>query len=57
MRITSLNYISNFIIFIGFLFTYIAPLAIVLIVILLKEALDDISRWRRDKELNNKLYE
>jgi phospholipid-translocating ATPase len=42
---------------VGFLFTYIAPLAFVLTVTLMKEAWDDIQRWQRDKELNNKSYE
>ena len=42
---------------VGFLFTYIAPLAFVLTVTLMKEAWDDIQRWQRDKELNNKRYE
>ena len=42
---------------VGFLFTYIAPLAFVLIVTLTKEAVDDIQRWRKDKEINNCQYE
>lgn len=37
---------------IGFLFTYIAPLAFVLAVSLAKEALDDLKRWRRDVAMN-----
>ncbi len=41
----------------GFLFTYIAPLAFVLVVTLLKEAWDDLQRYSRDKELNNKKHE
>lgn len=44
-------------IIIGFLFTYIAPLAFVLVVTLLKEAWDDLQRYWRDKELNNKKHE
>jgi len=42
---------------IGFLFTYISPLAFVLFVTLLKEGWDDLQRLQRDKELNNKKYE
>lgn len=30
-----------------------APLGFVLMITLFKEAVDDISRWRKDKELNN----
>ena len=50
-------YLSIFLIILGFLFTYIAPLAFVLIVTLMKEAWDDIQRYARDKELNNKKHE
>jgi len=39
---------------VGIMFTYFFPLAFVLFVTLLKEAADDITRYRRDKELNNK---
>ena len=42
---------------VGFLFTYIAPLAFVLTVTMIKEAFDDFGRYRRDKELNNLQYE
>lgn len=42
---------------VGFLFTYVAPLAFVLVITLLKEAWDDFQRYRRDKELNNKTHE
>lgn len=38
---------------VGFLFTYITPLIFVLLVTLTKEAVDDIQRWRKDKELNS----
>eukprot|EP01116_Phalansterium_solitarium_P016867 TRINITY_DN400_c3_g1_i1.p1 TRINITY_DN400_c3_g1~~TRINITY_DN400_c3_g1_i1.p1 ORF type:complete len:1058 (+),score=360.52 TRINITY_DN400_c3_g1_i1:1014-4187(+) len=41
---------------IGFLFTYIAPLAFVLTVTIAKEAWDDFKRFLRDKEANGKLY-
>ena len=41
---------------VGFLFTYIAPLALVLIITLSKEAYDDYLRWQRDKEVNNQIY-
>lgn len=42
---------------VGFLFTYISPLAFVLIVTLMKEAWDDLQRMQRDKELNNTRFE
>jgi phospholipid-translocating ATPase len=42
---------------VGFLFTYVAPLAFVLVITLMKEAWDDLQRYRRDKELNNKAHE
>jgi phospholipid-translocating ATPase len=42
---------------IGYLSTYIAPLAFVLVVTMGKEALDDITRRRRDKEANSEFYE
>ena len=51
--------LSQFIPFlkVGFLFTYVAPLAFVLFVTMAKEAVDDIARWSRDKDLNNAKYE
>lgn len=42
---------------VGFLFTYVAPLVFVLLITMLKEAFDDISRMRKDTEINNKRYE
>ncbi|GMM55363.1 putative aminophospholipid-translocating P4-type ATPase [Maudiozyma humilis] len=42
---------------IGYLSSYIVPLAFVLTVTMLKEAMDDIQRRRRDKESNYELYE
>ncbi|EMG46961.1 NEO1 Probable phospholipid-transporting ATPase NEO1 [Candida maltosa Xu316] len=42
---------------IGYLSSYIVPLAFVLTVTMMKEAGDDIQRRRRDKEQNNELYE
>ena len=42
---------------VGFLFTYIAPLIIVLVITLSKEAYDDYLRWQRDKEVNNQIYQ
>lgn len=42
---------------IGYLSLYIVPLAFVLVVTMLKEAGDDISRRRRDLEQNNEQYE
>lgn len=41
---------------VGFLFTYIAPLAVVLIITIIKEAVDDIKRYQRDKEANNQKF-
>lgn len=41
---------------VGFLFTYIAPLAFVLLVTMLNEAWDDFLRYMRDKEINEKQY-
>ena len=41
---------------IGFISTYIAPLAFVLFISLGKEALDDIARRRRDNEANKEEY-
>ncbi|CDJ67463.1 phospholipid-transporting ATPase, P-type, putative [Eimeria necatrix] len=41
---------------VGPLFTYLAPLAFVLLATLAKEAYDDIKRWVRDKELNGQQY-
>lgn len=42
---------------IGYLSSYIVPLAFVLTVTMLKEALDDVARRHRDREQNNELYE
>lgn len=42
---------------IGYLSSYVVPLAFVLTVTMSKEALDDIQRRRRDAESNNELYE
>lgn len=41
---------------IGYLSTYVAPLAFVLCITLSKEAFDDISRRRRDNEANSEAY-
>lgn len=38
---------------VGFLFTYVAPLAFVLFITMIKEMYDDINRYRRDKEVNS----
>ncbi|KAH8581608.1 phospholipid-translocating P-type ATPase [Cryptosporidium sp. chipmunk genotype I] len=40
----------------GPLFTYIAPLLLVISITIGKEAIDDIKRYKRDKEFNNKKY-
>lgn len=42
---------------IGYLSSYIVPLAFVLTVTMAKEAMDDIQRRRRDRESNNELYQ
>ena len=42
---------------IGYLSSYVVPLAFVLSVTMSKEALDDIMRRHRDREQNNELYE
>lgn len=41
---------------IGYIITYIAPLAFVLSVTIAKEAYDDFKRYRRDKEANSQQY-
>jgi phospholipid-translocating ATPase len=38
---------------VGFLFSYVAPLVLVLTVTIIKEAIDDYYRYKMDKELNN----
>lgn len=42
---------------IGYLLSYIVPLAFVLTVTMMKEAGDDLARRRRDKDQNSELYE
>ena len=42
---------------VGLLVTYVAPLGVVLAVTMLKEAYDDIQRYKRDRELNTMKYE
>jgi phospholipid-translocating ATPase len=42
---------------VGFLFTYVAPLFFVLAVTIIKESIDDITRFKRDREINNAKYE
>ncbi|KAH3672883.1 hypothetical protein WICPIJ_009994 [Wickerhamomyces pijperi] len=42
---------------IGYLSSYIVPLAFVLMVTMSKEAIDDIQRRRRDSDANNEMYE
>eukprot|EP01063_Lacrimia_lanifica_P013656 TRINITY_DN20283_c0_g1_i1.p1 TRINITY_DN20283_c0_g1~~TRINITY_DN20283_c0_g1_i1.p1 ORF type:complete len:1242 (+),score=448.93 TRINITY_DN20283_c0_g1_i1:93-3818(+) len=41
---------------VGFLFTYVAPLAFVVMVALAKEAYDDVQRFFRDREANGEKY-
>lgn len=38
------------------MFTYVAPLAFVIVVTMIKEGYDDIKRWKRDKEINSRMY-
>jgi phospholipid-translocating ATPase len=41
----------------GFLFTYVAPLAFVLILTMVKDGYDDYKRYKRDQEANSSLYD
>lgn len=41
---------------IGYLYTYWVPLCFVLAVTLCREAVDDLRRYKRDKEVNNQKY-
>uniref|UniRef100_A0A8C2IKF8 Phospholipid-transporting ATPase n=1 Tax=Cyprinus carpio TaxID=7962 RepID=A0A8C2IKF8_CYPCA len=41
---------------IGYLYTYWAPLGFVLAVTMVREAVDEVRRCRRDKEMNSQLY-
>ncbi|KCV71635.1 hypothetical protein H696_01053 [Fonticula alba] len=41
---------------VGYLFTYVAPLVFVIGASLLREALDEVGRWRRDRDVNSQLY-
>uniref|UniRef100_A0A8C6XAM8 Phospholipid-transporting ATPase n=1 Tax=Naja naja TaxID=35670 RepID=A0A8C6XAM8_NAJNA len=41
---------------IGYLYTYWAPLGFVLAVTILREAVDEFRRYKRDKEMNSQLY-
>ncbi|KAI8978614.1 hypothetical protein BDB01DRAFT_799422 [Pilobolus umbonatus] len=42
---------------IGYIFTYFGPLCFVLLITISKEAMDDIQRYKRDKEANSQLYQ
>uniref|UniRef100_A0A8C5CGW2 Phospholipid-transporting ATPase n=1 Tax=Gadus morhua TaxID=8049 RepID=A0A8C5CGW2_GADMO len=42
---------------IGYLYTYWAPLVFVLSVTMVREAVDEVRRFQRDKEMNGQLYE
>lgn len=42
---------------IGYFYTYWAPLCFVLLVSCVREAVDDILRWKRDKAVNSQLYQ
>ncbi|KAJ8273003.1 hypothetical protein GJAV_G00096220 [Gymnothorax javanicus] len=41
---------------VGYLYTYWAPLGLVLTVTMIREAVDEVRRCRRDKEMNSQLY-
>lgn len=41
---------------VGFLISYVAPLVFVLAITLIKEAVDDLKWYKRDKEINEKVY-
>uniref|UniRef100_H3CBZ1 P-type ATPase N-terminal domain-containing protein n=1 Tax=Tetraodon nigroviridis TaxID=99883 RepID=H3CBZ1_TETNG len=41
---------------IGYLYTYWAPLGFVLAVTMVREAVDEVRRYQRDKEINSQLY-
>ncbi|KAF8926298.1 putative aminophospholipid-translocase [Dissophora ornata] len=41
---------------IGYIETYVVPLCVVLAVTIIKEAVDDMGRYRRDQEANSKRY-
>ncbi|VEL41642.1 unnamed protein product [Protopolystoma xenopodis] len=41
---------------VGSLYTYWAPLTFVIVVTMIREAVDDIRRWRRDREVNRAAY-
>lgn len=41
---------------VGFLFTYISPLVVVLLITMIKEAFDDFTRFRRDMAINKAKY-
>ncbi|XP_056280883.1 probable phospholipid-transporting ATPase IIB isoform X2 [Pseudoliparis swirei] len=41
---------------IGYLYTYWAPLGFVLTVTMVREAVDEVRRYQRDKEMNSQLY-
>ena len=41
---------------VGFMFTYVAPLAIVLAITIIKESVDDFKRYQRDKESNSQKF-
>jgi phospholipid-translocating ATPase len=40
---------------VGLLFSFVAPLALVLILTMMKEAYEDVQRYRKDKEINSAL--
>ena len=41
---------------IGYLYTYWFPLGFVLSVTIIREAIDDIRRWQRDRQVNSEQY-
>jgi magnesium-transporting ATPase (P-type) len=41
---------------VGLLFSFVAPLVLVLLLTMLKEAYEDFQRYKKDKELNSAIY-
>lgn len=41
---------------VGLLFSFVAPLTLVLFLTMLKEAYEDLQRHRKDRELNSAIY-
>lgn len=48
--------VGTFSFYLGFLFSYLSPLVMVMLLTLGKEAYDDYKRYKRDKESNSSKY-